>query len=170
MAPKIKVLDPHCINQIAAGEVVERPLSVVKELIENAIDAGAGKIEITAEGGGEPLIRVRDDGCGISPDDVKLAVVPPATSKISRLDDLNHLRTLGFRGEALPSIAAVAKLSILSRLPEEAVGWEIRVEGAAWFRLRKQAALRALRLRSKTFFLIRLPGANFYGRPIRSSA
>ena len=129
MPPIIKILDQHCINQIAAGEVVERPLSVVKELVENAIDAGAKKIEISVEGGGQSLIKVRDDGCGMLSEDLKLAILPHATSKITRIEDLNDLRTLGFRGEALSSIAAISKLSIVSRRPEEAVGWEIRVEG-----------------------------------------
>jgi len=102
---------------------------VVKELIENAIDAGAKKIEISIEGGGDSFVKIKDDGSGIQPDDLKLAVLPHATSKISTIDDLNHLLTLGFRGEALPSIASVAKLSIVSRLHEEAVGYEIQVEG-----------------------------------------
>lgn len=129
MPPKIKLLDQHCINQIAAGEVVERPLSVVKELIENAIDAGANKIEISVDRGGQSQIRVRDDGWGMAPEDLQLAVLPHATSKIAKIDDLNNLATLGFRGEALPSIAAISKLSIVSRRKEDAVGWEIRVEG-----------------------------------------
>ncbi|NLL51553.1 MAG: DNA mismatch repair endonuclease MutL [Peptococcaceae bacterium] len=129
MPPRIKLLDQHCINQIAAGEVVERPLSVVKELIENAIDAGANKIEISVEGGGQSQIRVRDNGCGMAPEDLQLAVLPHATSKIAKIDDLNNLASLGFRGEALPTIAAISKLSIVSRRKEDAVGWEIRVEG-----------------------------------------
>jgi len=126
---KIRLLDEHCINQIAAGEVVERPLSIVKELVENAVDAGAGKIEISVAGGGVSYIQVKDDGSGMSAEDLKLAVLPHATSKISKIDDLDNLSTLGFRGEALSSIAAVSKLSILSRVPEEVSGYEIRLEG-----------------------------------------
>lgn len=129
MSTRIKVLDPHCVNQIAAGEVVERPLSVVKELIENSLDAGAKNIEVQIEGGGTPLIRVKDDGIGILPDDLHLAVLPHATSKISAIEDLNQLQTLGFRGEALPSIAAVSKLSIISRPVDRISGYEIRLEG-----------------------------------------
>jgi len=126
---KIKVLDPHCVNQIAAGEVVERPLSVVKELIENALDASAKKIEVTVEAGGTPLIRIKDDGIGITRDDLQLSILPHATSKISSIEDLDNLVTLGFRGEALPSIASVSRLSIVSRTPQEISGYEIQVEG-----------------------------------------
>lgn len=131
MKPRIKLLDQHCINQIAAGEVVERPLSVIKELIENSLDASAKKVELSVEGGGTSFIRVKDDGHGILPDDLRLAVLPHATSKISSIDDLNTLQTLGFRGEALPSIASVSRLSILSRTGEELSGYEIQVEGGS---------------------------------------
>lgn len=126
---RIKILDPHCVNQIAAGEVVERPLSVVKELIENSLDASAGKIEISVEGGGTPFIKVKDDGTGILSGELGLAILPHATSKITRIEDLNNLQTLGFRGEALPSIAAVSRLTIQSRPPAELAGVEIQVEG-----------------------------------------
>jgi DNA mismatch repair protein MutL len=126
---KIEILDELCVNQIAAGEVVERPSSVVKELIENAIDAGARKIEIIIERGGESYLQVKDDGYGMSSADLELAILPHATSKIKSIEDLKHLETLGFRGEALPSIAAVSKLSIISRQATEIGGHEIRVEG-----------------------------------------
>ncbi|RNC28817.1 MAG: DNA mismatch repair protein MutL [Candidatus Dichloromethanomonas elyunquensis] len=129
MNRRIKLLDPHCVNQIAAGEVVERPLSVVKELIENSLDAGAKRIEIQIEGGGTSFIRIKDDGSGILPDDLPLAVLPHATSKITTINDLDRLQTLGFRGEALPSIASVSKLNILSRPSQEISGREIRIEG-----------------------------------------
>ena len=118
----IKILAPQVRNRIAAGEVIERPASVVKELIENALDAGATKISIEVRDGGMDLIRVSDDGCGMNRDDARLAVERFSTSKIATLDDLEGIRTLGFRGEALCSIAAVAELDILSRTAGELEG------------------------------------------------
>lgn len=129
MSPKIKLLDQHCVNQIAAGEVVERPLSVVKELVENSLDAQARQIDIQIEKGTTTLIRIKDDGIGIAAEDLQLAILPHATSKLSSIQDLDHLSTLGFRGEALPSIASVSKLRILSRPSTEIAGVEIQVEG-----------------------------------------
>ncbi len=129
MTPVIHILDSHSANQIAAGEVVERPASVVKELVENAIDAGAEHIDITIEGNGVPLIRVRDDGCGIAIADLPLAVIRHATSKISQIEDLDHLRTLGFRGEALPSIASVSQMEISSRPADEVAGLSLKLSG-----------------------------------------
>ncbi|MFZ0005595.1 MAG: DNA mismatch repair endonuclease MutL [Methanoregula sp.] len=113
----IQILDPATVNQIAAGEVVERPASVVKELVENAIDASANtiRIDITSVQGGISTIRVTDDGCGMSPADAELAFAPHATSKITKLDDLFSLHSLGFRGEALASIAAVAKVTLVTK-------------------------------------------------------
>lgn len=123
----IRQLAPETVNRIAAGEVIERPASVVKELVENAIDAGARDIEVVAVGGGLSLIRVTDDGSGMPPEDLLLAVERHATSKLNE-DDLFDIRTLGFRGEALPSIGSVAVLSIASRPPGMREGFEINVE------------------------------------------
>jgi DNA mismatch repair protein MutL len=129
LKPAIRILDQNSANQIAAGEVVERPVSVVKELIENALDAQAKRIEISVEDNGLPLIRVRDDGCGIGPEDLPLAILRHATSKISSISDLDQLLTLGFRGEALPSIASVSRLEITSRPHDRISGSCLTVEG-----------------------------------------
>lgn len=126
---RIRILLPHIANQIAAGEVIERPASVAKELLENSLDAAATQIDIAVEHGGVHLIRVRDNGAGIHRDDLLLALSRHATSKIALPEDLERVSTLGFRGEALPSIGSVSHLSLVSRTKEDEMGWAVNAEG-----------------------------------------
>jgi DNA mismatch repair protein MutL len=135
MASLIQVLDEQTINKIAAGEVVERPSSVVKELVENAIDAGATEITIEVAGGGEELIRVSDNGKGMTREDAQLAVLRHATSKIRSADDLTQVLSLGFRGEALASISAVSRFTLQTRQEGDALGTEIVIEGGTMLRV-----------------------------------
>ena len=127
---KIHILDPETIDKIAAGEVVERPASVVKELVENAIDAGASSITVEIKDGGISFIRITDNGSGIGADQVRTAFLRHATSKIENAEDLSRIASLGFRGEALSSIAAVSKVELITKTKDALTGTRIILEGS----------------------------------------
>jgi DNA mismatch repair protein MutL len=147
----IRVLPPTVVNRIAAGEVIERPASAVKELVENAIDAGAARIDVTLRDGGRSLIAVADDGCGMSPAELELAVERHATSKLPG-DDLTRIATLGFRGEALPSIGAVGRLTIASRQAGSDSGWSLTIDGGAKGRVQPAALGTGTRVELRDLF------------------
>src|SRR3972149_2352261 len=148
----IKILDKKTVDLIAAGEVVERPASVVKELVENALDAGASQISVEVRGGGIDFLRVTDNGGGISSGGVDLAFERHATSKIKGPDDLHNIQSLGFRGEALPSIAAVARVEVLTRADGEEAGSFIGREGDAIAARRSQARSRGTTVTVRDLF------------------
>lgn len=130
MTDIIKLLPDSVANQIAAGEVIQRPASVIKELVENALDAGADKIDIVVKDAGRTLVSVIDNGCGMSDTDARLCFERHATSKIKTADDLFKLRTMGFRGEALASIAAVAQVELMTKRGIDEIGTKIVIEGS----------------------------------------
>ena len=149
---RIRILPESLANQIAAGEVVQRPASVLKELVENSIDAGAARVEIDLESGGAARVQVVDDGHGMSEDDALLCLERHATSKIATDWDLGRIATLGFRGEALPSIAAVSKMTITTRRPEDALGTEVRIEGGKLLRVTEMGAAPGARVEVRSLF------------------
>ena len=129
--PKIIQLSPHIANLIAAGEVVERPASVVKELVENAVDAGAKKVTVELRDGGMTFLRVTDDGCGMSPEDAPTAFLRHATSKLRSAEDLSAIGTMGFRGEALAAIASVSRIDLITKIPGSVEGVSLHLEAGA---------------------------------------
>ena len=147
----IRVLPSNLVNQIAAGEVIERPASAVKELVENALDAGATRIEVTLKAGGKTLIAVEDNGKGMDAEDLALAVERHATSKLPS-DDLFNVQFLGFRGEALPSIASVAKMKITTRQESAENGWELEIKGGAKGEVRPCSRARGTRIEVRDLF------------------
>jgi DNA mismatch repair protein MutL len=150
---KIKVLPDTLANQIAAGEVVERPASVVKELLENSLDAGARKINIEVEAGGKRLIRIVDDGEGMTRDDAILAFERHATSKLRTAEDLESITTLGFRGEALPSIASVSRLFLRTKTAKDVEGTEVEFNGGRLVAVRDIAWPGGAEIEVKDLFL-----------------
>ena len=156
--PNISVLDQNTINKIAAGEVIERPASVVKELLENAIDAGATAVTIEIKDGGISFIRVTDNGCGIPKEEIALAFLRHSTSKIKTIEDLFTISSLGFRGEALSSIAAVAQVELITKISSSITGSRYRIEGG------QEKALDEIGAPEGTTFIVR---NLFFNTPVR---
>ena len=161
----INVLSPKIYNRIAAGEVVDKPASVVKELVENSIDAGATKIKIEIVEGGTKKISISDNGCGISKDDLPLAFLPHATSKISNLDDLDGIETLGFRGEALASIASVSMVSLSTKTKESETGFKIEANGGEISKVEEVARVDGTTLVCQNLFYNTPARAKFLRKP-----
>ena len=164
---RIHILADQVANQIAAGEVVDRPASVVKELLENALDAGATRIVIAIEGGGRKLIRIADNGSGMVRDDALLAFERHATSKLRSSDDLLSIATLGFRGEALPSIASIARVELETRAQEESGGTRFEIAGGKLLGCDDVERPRAQPSRCATCFSTPRRGENFSSRKPR---
>jgi len=154
----IHVLDQNTINKIAAGEVIERPASVVKELLENAIDAKATAVTVEIREGGISFIRVTDNGCGIPKEEISLAFLRHSTSKIKSVEDLFMVSSLGFRGEALSSIAAVAQVEVITKTPDNLVGTRYQIEGG------KEKSIEEIGAPEGTTFIAR---NLFYNTPVR---
>ncbi len=161
----INVLSPRIYNRIAAGEVVERPASVVKELVENSLDAGATKIKVEIEEGGIKKICVSDNGCGIAKDDLPLAFLPHATSKIADIDDLDEISTLGFRGEALASIASVSMISLTTKTKNNETGYKIDADGGEISKITEVARLDGTTLTMQNLFFNTPARAKFLKKP-----
>ena len=170
MNPSIRVLPPDVVELIAAGEVVERPASVVKELVENSLDAGATAVTVALEGGGLDLIRVTDNGAGIAPEDLRLVFLPHATSKLGRAEDLHAVATLGFRGEALPSIARVSRVTLLSRRPGEQSGMKAFNEGGQMAALTEAACAEGTQVKVQDLFYNAPVRRDFMKKPQREAA
>ena len=167
--PKIIQLSPHIANLIAAGEVVERPASVVKELLENAVDAGASKVTVEIRDGGMTFLRVTDNGCGMAPEDLPVAIRRHATSKIKTATDLDGIATLGFRGEALSSIAAVSKLEIYTKTRDRDTGTYMIAENGeiTGYKMRCEKCLNRVSVISENVFRWNSVSASVCGsRPI----
>src|SRR5438309_5587957 len=155
---RIHQLPSSVVTKIAAGEVIERPASVIKELLENSVDAGSSRIDVDIEQGGVELIRVVDDGCGIAPEDLPLAFASHATSKLANADDLFRIGTLGFRGEALASIGGVSQATLQSRPVEETSGAEITCQGGTLSAVRPWSGAPGTRIEVRNLF---------YNTPVR---
>ena len=161
----INVLSPRIYNRIAAGEVVEKPASIVKELVENSFDAGATKIKVEVEEGGIQKIVVSDNGCGISKEDLPLAFLPHATSKIGKLEDLDGIETLGFRGEALASIASVCRVSLSTKTKTSETGYKIEADGGEISKVSEVARLDGTTLIAQNLFFNTPARAKFLRKP-----